>query len=349
VSGTAAVSGQRCLVTGASGFIGARLTRRLVADGYAVRCLVRETSDVSALAGLDVELVRADLTEATAVADATDNCRFVVHCGALVSDWAAVAEIRGVNVGGTRNILDAAAKASAERFVLLSTTDVYGHPGGRRLDELQPPAGFANWYAQTKREAELEVRSAARRDAIKTVILRVATVYGPGSREVVGEMARAICRGQMLTVDGGRAIAGLVYVDNLLDAIMLALGAEAAAGETFNVSDELDVTWQRFLNDLAAGLNRKPPRWSLPYGAGHGIALALEHGYRALHRVTGLTAPALLSRQAVQVLGRDQDFSSARIRAALGWEPQVGYAAGMEATLAWLRDEYLPAAGLKIS
>lgn len=232
----------------------------------------------------------------------------------------------------------------------LSTTDVYGHPGGRRIDEQQlPPKGFTNWYAETKREAEAEVWRAAHARGLQATVLRPASVYGPGSREVVGEMAKAICRGQMLTVDKGRAVAGLVYVDNLLDAIVLALTADDAGGETFNVSDELDVTWKRFLDDLAAGLGQKPPRWSLPYGLGHGIAVTMEHGYRTLHRVTGLKTQPLLSRQAVQVLGRDQDFSSGRIRAALGWEPQIGYASGLEATLAWLREEYLPAAGLKVS
>ncbi len=147
----------------------------------------------------------------------------------------------------------------------------------------------------------------------------------------------------MLMIDGGRGIAGLVYVENLVDAVMLALGDKAAVGEAFNVTDGLDVTWKRFLGDLAAGLGCAPPRWSVPYSVGFGIASTLEHGYRLLHRATGLTSPALLSRQAVQVLGRDQDFSNVRIREVLAWEPRVSYAAGLQATLAWLREEYLPA------
>jgi nucleoside-diphosphate-sugar epimerase len=170
------------------------------------------------------------------------------------------------------------------------------------------------------------------------VILRPATVYGPGSKEVVGEMARAISRRQMLMVDGGRAIAGLVYVENVVDAVMLALG-DRAAGEVFNVTDGLDVTWKRFLADIAAGLGYAQPRWSIPHSVAWGIATTLEHGYRALHTLTGLTSPALLSRQAVHVLGRDQDFSNLRIREALGWEPRVSYAAGLQATLEWLRHE----------
>jgi nucleoside-diphosphate-sugar epimerase len=72
-----------------------------------------------------------------------------------------------------------------------------------------------------------------------------------------------------------------------------------------------------------------------------GIGFSLEHGYRLLRRTTGLTAPPLLSRQAVHVLGNDQDFSSRKAREMLGWEPRVDYSVGLQATLEWLKTDYL--------
>ncbi len=120
-----------CLVTGATGFIGGHVAQRLVRDGYRVRCLVRATSDIEALERLGVELTVGDLTNAGSLRDAARGCRFVLHCGALVSDWATIDEIRRINVVGTRNALEAAAAASVERFVHLSSTDVYGYPGGQ--------------------------------------------------------------------------------------------------------------------------------------------------------------------------------------------------------------------------
>jgi nucleoside-diphosphate-sugar epimerase len=332
-----------CLVTGATGFIGAALTRRLSRAGYVVRCLVRVTSDRSALADLDVQFAYGDLTDAASLIVAAEGCRYVVHCGALVSDWASVDEIREVNVEGTTNVLNAAAKASAARVVHISTTDVYGYPGTPKVDEQQIQSGFANWYSETKREAEREARRIEREANLELTILRPATVYGPGSREVVGEMAKAIVRGQMLMVDGGRPLAGLVYVDNVVDAVLLSLDDQRAAGQAFNVTDGLDVTWKQFLTDIANGLGRRTPRWSIPYWPAHTIAHGFEHGYRALHNATGLTTKALLSRQAVQVLGRSQDFSNQKIREALGWEPRTSYQAGIEATLDWLEQEYLAA------
>ena len=326
-----------CLITGATGFIGGHLARRLVREGYAVRCLVRASSDTARLGGLDVQIAVGDLANADSLARAVAGCDHVLHCGALVSDWATTEEIAGVNVGGTRDLLEASIGASVRRFVHLSTTDVYGYPDDTRIDETYAATRFRNWYAQTKLQAEAEVRRAARTQALEAVVLRPATVYGPGSTDVVGEIARAIRGRQMLLIDRGRPLAGLCYVENLVDAAVLAVRHEAAPGHAFNVGDGAGVTWRRFTDDLAAGLGCPPVRWSLPYWLARGIGCSLEHGYRLLRGATGLGVAPLLSRQAVQVLGRNQEFSNRKLRELLGWEPRVDYAAGLEATLDWLR------------
>jgi oxidoreductase len=330
-----------CLVTGATGFIGGHLARRLVREGYRIRCLVRPTSDTSTLEPLDVELVRGDLTDAGSLLGAVRGCRFVLHCAALVSDWATVEEIKQVNVAGTRSVLEASSAGSAERFVHFSTTDVYGHPDRPEIDETHVPDRFSNWYSETKRAAEAEVRGVEQARGMNVVILRPATVYGPGSEDVVGDIARAIRSRQMLMVHGGRAVAGLLYVENLIDAAVLALHSDAALGEAFNLTDGLDITWRRFLGDLAEGLGCPEPRWSAPYPVAFGLAFGLEHGYRALRRTTGMKTRPLLSRQAVHVLGRNQDFSNRKARDILGWAPRVSYPDGLEATIKWLREEYL--------
>jgi nucleoside-diphosphate-sugar epimerase len=329
-----------CLITGASGFIGGRLAARLAAEGRAVRCLARASSDVSALRALNLPVVHGDLADPPALAAAADGCEQVVHCAALVSDWATVAEMKAANVAGTRNVLAAACAAGVRRFVHISTTDVYGHPGKHDVDESWAPGRFSNWYSQTKLEAEREVRRAAAGGELETVVLRPATVYGPGSTDVIGEIAKAIRGGHMLLIGGGYTVAGLCYVENLIDAILLALEQPAAADRAFNVTDGLDVSWRRLTADLAVGLGCRAPRLSLPYRPAGAIAALLEHGYRALRRATGLSAPPLLSRQAVAVLGRDQDFSNEAARATLAWEPRVGYTEGLAATLAWLDEEH---------
>jgi oxidoreductase len=326
-----------CLITGATGFIGGHLTERLLREGHRVRCLVRPTSDTRLLEQLGVELVHGDLTSPPSLVRAARGCRYLLHCGALVSDWATVAEMRRINVVGTRHLLQASIAASAERFIHFSTTDIYGHPGDGLVDERHKPRGFSNWYAQTKLEAEQEVQRASQTAPLQFVILRPATVYGPRSEDVVGEMATAVQRGHMLLVDHGRAIAGLTYVENLTDAAVLALGRDSAVGEAFNVTDGLPITWRQFLDDLADGLGARRARWSLPLGVAQGLGLSLEQAYRLLRRILRVKTPPLLSRQAVDVLGRDQNFSNEKAKALLEWTPRVGYPAGLEATLSWLR------------
>lgn len=330
-----------CLVTGATGFIGGRLARRLVQEGYPVRCLVRASSDTSLLEELDVQIAVGDLTSASSLARAVAGCHHVFHCGALVSDWATTQEVTAINVGGTRNLLEAAVGASVQRFIHFSSTDVYGHPDGAAIDESYAATRFRNWYAQTKLDAEAEVRRVEKTDALDTVVLRPATVYGPGSKDVIGEIARAIQGRHMLLIDHGRAVAGLCYVENLMDAALLALRHEAAPAHAFNVSDGLNITWREFTNGLAEGLGCPQVRWSLPYRLANGIGFLLEHGYRLLRRSTGVSAPPLLSRQAVQVLGKNQDFSNRKLHETLGWQPRVDYATGLQATVAWLRTDYL--------
>jgi nucleoside-diphosphate-sugar epimerase len=330
-----------CLLTGASGFIGGRLAPRLLAQGYSVRCLVRPGSDTSALRRPGVELVLGDLEDPASLARAAEGAERVFHCAALVSDWARKQEIVQANVIGTRNLLAAAAGASVERFVHLSSTDVYGYPAGPATEETYVAKRFRNWYAQTKLEAEREVRAAEAAHAMDCAILRPATVYGPGSSDVVGEIAKAIRGRHMLLIARGRANAGLCYVENLIDAALLALRHDAAPGEAFNITDGLEVTWRRFADDLAAGLDSPRVRFSVPLSLANALGLSLEHGYRLLRATTGLTLPPLLSRQAVQVLGESQDFSNRKARELLGWEPRVDYVTGLRETLAWLREEYL--------
>jgi nucleoside-diphosphate-sugar epimerase len=248
-----------------------------------------------------------------------------------------VGEIARVNVGGTRSLLEASVAASVRRFVHFSTTDVYGHPDEQTVDESYTATRFRNWYAQTKLEAETEVNQMERVSALDAVILRPATVYGPGSKDVIGEIAHAIQGGHMLLIDRGRPVAGLCYVENLLDAALLALHHDAAPGQAFNVTDGLPVTWRQLTDDLAAGLGCPKVRWSLPYRLANSIGFSLEHTYRLLRRSTGLHSPPLLSRQAVQVLGCNQAFSNRKLREVLGWEPRVDYATGLHDTLVWLR------------
>jgi nucleoside-diphosphate-sugar epimerase len=288
--------------------------------------------------------VVGDLTDRASLARAVDGCELVIHSAAMVSDWGTVEEIRATNTVASADLGVYAARAGVRRFLQISTTDVYGYPGGRDVTEDFVADGFANWYSQTKRDAETLLRRIAQETGMEVVFLRPASVYGPRSTDVVGELATALKGGYLPLIDGGRAVAGLVYVDNVVDAVAAVMSHPAAAGQAYNVTDGLDVTWARFLADIAEGIGCGPPRLKLPFGVALGVGIALEEGYRRLRKLTGVHTAPLLSRQAVQVLALDQDFSHAKLTSQLRWHPRVGYAPGLAATVDWLCDDYFAAA-----
>ncbi|MBS4051239.1 MAG: NAD-dependent epimerase/dehydratase family protein [Methylomonas sp.] len=324
-------------VTGASGFVGKRLVERLVRRGHAVTCLLRPSSSAHGLDRPGIEVKRGFLTDSLFLHASLAGCDAVIHCAAMVSDWGTVHEIRAANVTATQSLVKAAAQTGIGHFVHISTTDIYGHPGQAGISELHPPSQkFANWYSETKREAEYAVLGGT----IAHTLIRPATVYGPGSKTLVGEIGKALQSGFMLLIDGGKPCAGLTYIDNLIDAIELALFNPRAYSEAFNVSDASAVTWAEFVDGIAQDLGVRYRKISLPYSVAFKLGHGLESSYRQLRRLTGCQVQALLSRQAVQVMGIPQDFSIEKAGSHLGFAPVVGFEEGIKKSVQWLRADF---------
>lgn len=323
----------KILVTGASGFVGRHLVAKLRSLGRPTKCLLRESSSRSHLVELGAELVQGDIRNPDFIRESLKGCETLVHCAAMVSDWGTVEEIREANVLFTQRLVQAAEAEKIKKFVHLSTTDVYGHPGGRKITEDFPlPSRFSNWYAETKRKAEEQVKQSS----LDYSILRPATIFGPQSVEVVGEIAKAIYFDRMLLINRGKSIVGLTYVDHVVEAILLSIENPNAKREVFNVSDELELSWREFLLHLSQGLSCKLKTISLPSGFAKILGVSMELSYRALRKLLGVSSRSLLSRQAVQILSVDQCFSSEKMRRNLGWKASKTYELAMKETLDWL-------------
>jgi nucleoside-diphosphate-sugar epimerase len=335
-------AGKIVFVTGAGGFIGSHLALRLHQDGYQVRCLARNKEGIPPELSEGLEWVQGDLNDKESLASGVRDASRVFHCAAMATDWATVRELTASNVQGTENLLEAAAKADVARFIYISTTDVYRHRGDRNVAENAPiDRPFSNWYSETKAAAESCVRACSKQSGMETVIVRPGTVFGPKSVHVIGEIAKALRSRSMLLIGRGRTIAGLCYVENLIDLMMLAGFHQDSGGNIFNACDGSDVTWKTFLDDLSAATDL-PKAWlSFPYGVAFGLGFVMETSYRLLRRMTGLRLPALLSRQAVGVMGKNQDFSLHKARTVLGFEPQVPYETAISKTADWLKKTIL--------
>lgn len=240
---------RRVLVTGAGGFIGGRFVERLHAhDGFEVRPAVRRWSSAARIGRLPVEIVAGDITDPGQLRAALEGVDSVIHC--------AVGP-RETTVGGTRTLLDQAREAGVRRVIHISTIDVYGTDDGT-FDESRPLVRTGRPYGDMKIEAE-EVCQAAIAAGLPVVILRPTLVHGPFSATWTIDYAQRLQNRPWLlpeSVCGGTC--NLVYVDELVDAAILALDAPQAPGEAFNVNGPERPTWNEYFEALNGELGLPP-------------------------------------------------------------------------------------------
>lgn len=319
------------LVTGATGLIGSHLARRLVERGLPVRGLVR--GGRSRLPA-GVERVEGDLDDAASLARAMRGVSHVFHCAGLVSDWGRAAEFHRANVDGTRRVVEAAVAAGVRRFVHMSSAAVHGYRGRRPFTETSPRCDRGIPYIASKIAAEKVVLEAVHATGLDAVMLRPVMVFGPGSKHYVAEIARHLRDGSMILVDGGRHVAGLAYVENVVDACELAAASDAPPGSAWTICDGSDVTWGEYIARLADGIGAAPPRWSLPSSLLYPLAIASELAGRA----TGRRERPLLTRLAVLELGTEQRYDIRKARDELGYAPRIDFETAMERTITWARE-----------
>ena len=322
------------LVTGASGFLGGRLAQMLAAQDTAVTVLARHEACLDHLPGESIRVVRGSLTDAAALRQAVEGVTEIYHCAAASTDWAKETVFYDSNVRGTEALLEAAAgAASLRRFLHVSTTDVYGYPllpGAE--DSALLDAGLP--YNQTKRLAELAVWQAGRDHGLPVTIVRPATIYGPRGKAFVTDIAALLRDRLMLLIDGGRRRGGFIYVDDVATAMIAAAREQRTQGQAYNLCDGAGGTWREYVDGLADELKLRRPWLNLSYAAAAGLARAMEMPWTLF---AGLGGRPLLTRHAVVLLGRDQEFPTAKARADFGFAPAISLREGLRRSAEWLR------------
>lgn len=322
----------RAVVTGASGFLGGRLAQLLAERGADVTVLARRTSDLSHLGDISVHVVTGDLRDAASLGNAVRDATHIFHCAACSTDWAPLKTYVEANIDGTRNLLAAARGARAlQRFIHVSTTDVYGYPEvpcseDGPLIETELP------YNRTKLQGERLVWEAIRTEGLNATIVRPGTIYGPRGKDFTVDIA-ALLRGRLMaTIDGGVAPAGFIYVDNVAQAMMDAATSPSTNGQAYNLVDGTRATWREYLAQFAARLGTRPPWINLSFRSAMILAAAME----APHRYLGLRGKPLLTRHAVYLLGRNGEFPIQKARTDFGFSPLISMEEGLDRSVAWL-------------
>lgn len=321
----------RVLVTGANGFVGAALCRKLVDRGDEVRGLVRKTSDLSLLDGINIQKIVGSLEEPIFLEKVTKGIELVYHVASAVSDWGTLEHFRRVNVEGTRNVLEASIRNRVKRFVYVSSVAVHSFIGAQEMNEESPQLPTPFPYCETKREAEGLVLEAHRRERIKVAIVRPGDVYGPGDRTSLLKMAKILESGRMAFVGGGKALGAFTYVENLVDGLILAGTKREAEGEVFVITDGIKLSWRDYFEKLTAALNVSRPRVSVSPTLAYAAAVFFEFFYRHLR----IRSRPLITRYLITHLRNDFHFSIDKAKQKLGYAPKVGIDEAIRRTAEW--------------
>jgi 2-alkyl-3-oxoalkanoate reductase len=322
------------LITGATGFLGSHLVEGALVRGHTVRALVRPTTDQTRLKQFTVELVPGDLNDRDAIANAVAGVDVVLHAAAKVGDWGPVDEYRNVNVEGLRLLLEAIAKHPVKRFVSISSLGVYAARHHYGTDEGEPlPAEHIDGYTQSKAECERLALERVRTHNLPITILRPGFIYGPRDRSVLPRLVERLKERSIIYLARGRHALNTTYVGNIADACFLAAEHPKAVGEVFNITDGEFVSKRLFFETIADGLNLPRPRGSMPIW----VARRLANWRERVFRRTNTPHPPRITQATLKFAGLNLDFSIAKARAVLGYEPKVGFAEGMAHALAWYR------------
>jgi len=242
----------KILVTGASGFLGCRLVERLLlGERVPVRAMAHRPGRAARLARLPVEVAWADITDSTSVERALEGCAVVVHCaygtsGNRKSD-------HQVTVEGTRLLAEAALACGVQRFVHVSTVAVYSYSPPARVDEQTPLMRSGDPYCDDKIEAEEVIWDLIRQRNLPATVLRMGNMYGPFSLIWTVRPLAHIRDGYITLIDEGYHPSNALFVDNAVEAILLAIRKEAAIGEAFFVTDD-EISWRTWYGRYAAWL-----------------------------------------------------------------------------------------------
>jgi nucleoside-diphosphate-sugar epimerase len=287
----------RILVTGASGFIGGVVCRRALEGGHDVLALVRRPGSEPA----GTRAVAGDLGPSGALeqvlALAQPDC--VVHLAAEIASQRDATKIAEVNVGGTRRLLEACVAgaggepAAGPRFIFSSTV-VTGDARGALLSE-ESELPVETPYGRSKQECERMVLASG----LGAVVIRPSHVYGPGGWYAEELVPRLRQPGRLAVIGSGENLWDVVHVEDVAEAIVLAIGADAATGRVYHVADDAPISFYDFMALTASELGVGRPR-----------------------RIPAALARLVAGRNAVDAVVRSARSSNARIKRELGWEPR---------------------------
>jgi nucleoside-diphosphate-sugar epimerase len=313
------------LITGANGFLGSALSRRLVGDGHRVRALVRPGSDTSSLDGTGVQAVSGDVTDPGSLGHALAGMEVVFHLAGLRRAPERSAFFR-VNAEGTRTVCDTMLRAGARRLVLAGSLAAMGPSTPERPHVETDPFAPEEWYGESKAEAE---RIALGTEGLEVSVARPPRILGPGDRENL-VFFRLVKRGIRLEVEGGPRPLSVVDVDDVVELLLLLATRREAVGEAFFAPGPDETTLEEIQTLGAEVLGVRTRTLRLSPRRLRALA-AMADGFSTL---TGRHLP-LNRKLARQLLAPAWTCSGDKARERLGWVPRIDARTSIARSATW--------------
>jgi nucleoside-diphosphate-sugar epimerase len=320
----------RVLITGATGLLGGHLIKELQQREEEIRALVLPVENADNLLKQGIEVVRGDITDASALDAVVQNIDLVFHLAGMMGVWRPLADYRLVNVTGSENLYKAAQKAGVRRYVHTSSHTVYGLGYGRFLTENDPLRPDPDPYSITKAEGDRLMRRLMLTSDVETVILRPGTFFGPGDRLHFGRMAQKMKDGKGVIIGRGDNALPFCYVTDVVQGFLLAAYHENAPGNVYNITNDRPLTQQEMFDAIADAVGGARPKRHLPYLPIYYGAIVAE---KVVARVTR-TKP-VVTQLGAMMFGSDNRHSVEKARRELGYEPKVDLREGIKLAAEW--------------
>ena len=323
----------KILVTGGTGFTGKALVRRLLDEGHQVVALdYKKGLKTEELKNWGAEVVIGSVTDKKLVDQCMEGVDVVHHLAAAFRELNVPnSYYHEVNVGGTLNTLEVALSHKVKKFIYCSTCGIHGNidspPGGE-----DAPVKPADYYQSTKYEAEPLVNEFYKK-GMKTVILRPAAIYGPGDPERFYMIFKRVATGTFPMFGSGRTFYHPLYIDNLIDAFMLAMEEDKGNGQAYLIADEEYLEIEELVRKVGRSLGIEVKIKHYPI-----IPLIIGgHLFEKLCKPFKITPPIFPRR--VDWYRQNRAFKIDKAKKELGYQPRVGIDEGLKRTAEWYKKE----------
>jgi nucleoside-diphosphate-sugar epimerase len=325
----------KALVTGATGFLGGALARRLHGMGWDVTALGRNPLRLNELEDEGIRPLRADITKKDDLFVACKNQEVVFHCAALPSPWGNYEKFYRANVIGTRNVVQACLQNGVKRLVHVSTPSIYfsyrSHLNVKENDPLPEPVSA---YAATKLLAEEEVDKGFAA-GLGVVSIRPRALFGEGDTVIFPRLLSRLKSGRLPILGDGENIVDLTYIQNVVDALLLcAESPENTLGKKYNISNGEPVKIWELVNHICNALNMPRPTRKISYKTANSAAAAIEFFYSLIP----YSPEPPLTRLTVSMLAHSTTLDISAARNELGYQPKVSVGEGVERFLNWWKE-----------